>query len=256
MTNENPYIQIGQKLSTQRSDKKITVSELAQKLKISADYIKKIEQGEFDFLPDVYIRAFLKTYAEHVGLNPDSIINEYNALKKPPLPDETEPNKSDVKIIKPKSEYSVKQNRPKWLFYALGTLLAVILIFSLMNKKDSVPQPPVNITIEKDSTQVVDTPETPERQPEKNPELVLEILATDTTWLQITHYDSLVDEAIFYPGDYKRWKSDTPFTLKIGNAGGAEMTLNGTKLGSPGKKGQIKKVKISENGFTAITAKN
>ena len=60
-----------------RKEKKITISDISKNTKIQEKYIDSIENGEFDTLPKVYIRLFLKSYSIALGLNPDKIIIDY-----------------------------------------------------------------------------------------------------------------------------------------------------------------------------------
>ena len=49
------------------------------------------------------------------------------------------------------------------------------------------------------------------------------------------------------PGDSKKWSSQKGFDLKIGNAGGVKLVLNGKDLGAPGAKGQVLKLRLPKD---------
>ena len=53
--------------------------DIADSTKINIKYLEAIESGDFDILPNVYIRLFLRTYAEILQINPEKILDEYNA---------------------------------------------------------------------------------------------------------------------------------------------------------------------------------
>ncbi|MFQ5628206.1 MAG: helix-turn-helix domain-containing protein, partial [bacterium] len=69
--------QIGSEIAAARIEKNISIEALAETTRISAEYLQKIEQGEFDFLPRPYVIAYIKTYAEKIGLSGDALIKKW-----------------------------------------------------------------------------------------------------------------------------------------------------------------------------------
>lgn len=70
--------EIGQKLRSARIEKGYTLDDLQQITKIQKRYLIAIEEGNFDALPgDFYVRAFIKQYAETVGLDSDALLNQF-----------------------------------------------------------------------------------------------------------------------------------------------------------------------------------
>ncbi|WP_225048804.1 helix-turn-helix domain-containing protein [Lacticaseibacillus kribbianus] len=70
--------EIGQKLRTARIEKGYTLDDLQQITKIQKRYLIAIEEGRFDALPgDFYVRAFIKQYAETVGLDADALLTQF-----------------------------------------------------------------------------------------------------------------------------------------------------------------------------------
>jgi cytoskeleton protein RodZ len=54
------------------------MEDVAQRLRIRRTYLEAIEQGRFDQLPGAaYIRAFLRAYANHLGLDPEKVVTAY-----------------------------------------------------------------------------------------------------------------------------------------------------------------------------------
>ena len=72
-------IQIGKKLRDARQAKGYTLDDLQQLTKIQKRYLIAIEDEKFDELPgDFYVRAFIKQYADTVGLGGNELLKEFN----------------------------------------------------------------------------------------------------------------------------------------------------------------------------------
>lgn len=72
---------IGERLEEARKRKGISIREAAEATKIRGDYLHKFESNQFDIkLPEIYVRGFLRTYANYLKLPPDKVMSDYNAL--------------------------------------------------------------------------------------------------------------------------------------------------------------------------------
>ena len=72
---------IGERLEEARKRKGISIREAAEATKIRGDYLHKYESNQFDIkLPEIYVRGFLRTYANYLKLPGDKIVNDYQAL--------------------------------------------------------------------------------------------------------------------------------------------------------------------------------
>ena len=67
----------------------------------------------------------------------------------------------------------------------------------------------------------------------------LVITASDTVWLRIRFENGKQEEILLRSGESKSWKFGGPAVLKIGNAGGVTMKLDGKDLGVPGDPGKV-----------------
>jgi cytoskeletal protein RodZ len=71
--------ELGQLLRKARIEKGLTLEEIQETTKIRIRYLEAIEEGNFNILPgSFYVRAFIKSYSEAVGLNPDEILKLYS----------------------------------------------------------------------------------------------------------------------------------------------------------------------------------
>ena len=70
---------IGEKLRKAREAKGLSISDIEKTTKIQSRYLEAIENNEFDKLPgDFYVRAFIRQYAQIVGLDGKELLNEYS----------------------------------------------------------------------------------------------------------------------------------------------------------------------------------
>lgn len=70
--------EIGEKLQEARKAKGYTLDDLQQMTKIQKRYLIAIEEGNYSVMPGkFYARAFIKQYADTVGLNGDQLLEEY-----------------------------------------------------------------------------------------------------------------------------------------------------------------------------------
>jgi cytoskeletal protein RodZ len=75
------FDEIANELKTAREKSLMTLAQLSNKSKIDLKFLEAIEHGDFDFLPDLYVRAFVKNYARIVGLNESKISKKYEAAR-------------------------------------------------------------------------------------------------------------------------------------------------------------------------------
>lgn len=69
---------LGYLLKKARTERGVTLDDLSESTKIQKRYLEAIEQGEFHILPgNFYVRAFIKTYSEAVGLDPTEVLRLY-----------------------------------------------------------------------------------------------------------------------------------------------------------------------------------
>jgi cytoskeletal protein RodZ len=71
--------ELGKLLKEKREEKGMSLEELQTATKIQKRYLAAIEEGNYDVLPGTfYARAFIKNYCEAVGLNYETIFDEYS----------------------------------------------------------------------------------------------------------------------------------------------------------------------------------
>ncbi|MCD7033707.1 DUF4115 domain-containing protein [Metabacillus sp. GX 13764] len=70
--------ELGNRLKSAREEKNLSLNDLQETTKIQKRYLVGIEEGNYKVMPGkFYVRAFIKQYAEAVGLDPEMIFEEY-----------------------------------------------------------------------------------------------------------------------------------------------------------------------------------
>jgi cytoskeletal protein RodZ len=69
--------------------------------------------------------------------------------------------------------------------------------------------------------------------------IFLELVFTDTSWVQMTVDGVREFQGELETGTYRAWYGEERVELRIGNAGAVEVTLNGQKLGTLGEVGDV-----------------
>ena len=128
---------IGQVLKEKRTSLGLDLSEAEQLTQVQKLYIVALETDDYKALPgDFYIKAYLKQYAEKLGLNADRIIQAYDE----------EDILENYHFVKPSERVEPEEEVPKtWRHYvpiislSAAALLIVVGVFAavIMNKPET-----------------------------------------------------------------------------------------------------------------------
>lgn len=76
----------------------VTLDEISAATKISVRSLQALEEGHFSKLPGgIFTRSFIRAYAEYLGLDPETVVAEYQMVARPPK----EPDFSRLSLTKP-----------------------------------------------------------------------------------------------------------------------------------------------------------
>jgi cytoskeleton protein RodZ len=133
--------EIGATLRTARMGARIDVSEIEAQTKIRAKYLRALENEEWDLLPGpTFVRSFLRTYAQALGLDDKALVEEYRLNYERPSEAALEPI-----VSTPRSSSSrgrVPSSRPSRGYMALigiVTVVIVLLVIGLLSEGGSSP---------------------------------------------------------------------------------------------------------------------
>lgn len=90
------FDKLAEELKEARINNNMTLKQLASKTRIDLKFLEAMEEGNFTFLPELYVKAFVKEYANVAGLNPDLMLKKYEAAREG-LPFEEVPEEEESK---------------------------------------------------------------------------------------------------------------------------------------------------------------
>lgn len=233
---------VGEILKKRRAELGQDLREISNSLKIRYDYLKAIEDEDLGKIPaEVYIKGYIQEYAKILHMDPKVLIDVYVQQKLPPQPEKNKiSEQKDVRGPGFKLRYV--------LIASLLIVSAIIIVLAQLpthRKKSTLSVPAVATKVEPKVESKVETRKESIPKPVK-PELVLEVIAADTTWLLVTIDKTDPKEILMQPGESVTWHAKQGFSLKIGNAGGVRLVFSGKDIGKLGEKGQVVKINLPE----------
>lgn len=119
--------ELGLRLKQAREEKQLSLEELQNTTKIQKRYLQAIEEGKFDVLPgQFYARAFVKSYAEAVGIEPELLFEEHAS--------ELPASKKQTQEIPPRvqARKTGGHKRTSRFLTLLPSIVAAVFIFSIL----------------------------------------------------------------------------------------------------------------------------
>ncbi len=114
---------IGTTLREARMRARIDISEVETRTKIRAKYLRAMENEEWDLLPGpVYVKSFLRTYGDYLGLDSRALIDDYKRRFERPSDQELRP----IAALSRERERAARGPLlPPWAI--IGLVLAVVV---------------------------------------------------------------------------------------------------------------------------------
>lgn len=117
----------GECLKRKREELSISIKEVAEKLKIKIGHLENLEKSDYKELPpDVFVRGFIKNYAQFVGLDSEKMISIYSREKNIANKIEGKSKKNEGCLNKPPTQNSAIIT-PK-IITALFSLLVLLTV--------------------------------------------------------------------------------------------------------------------------------
>lgn len=257
--------ELGEYLKQMREARGLSAKEVAKATKISEEYIRALEEGDYDKLPaDIYVRGFIKSYGQLLEADLDELNARYEEARPKPKarrifsgrPKEELPYESPI----PKKSGGKRRVLPRRIRLNTGTIIIAILILivigfvirAFINNKADIGPPVTNIndvatgdTTDSNGNRLV----SPLTREDLTQEIRLELGDINPAWA-LGRADSLTlsiisrqDSWILVETDYKRaFKGDikqddtmefvakNSFFLTMGNPNAMHLIVNGFDL--------------------------
>lgn len=252
---------LGDRLRKARKSLGLSIEDVHNATKIRKAYLIAMEEGRFSELPgEVYVRGFLRSVANVVGIDGDRLVFEYDRIHKASELEKTQQAEVDHRR---KAEIQEKHKKARaFPFAVIGLLLVAFLIATLLlgKPKDRFDADTIDTCpLQDDSSDIqemvhetgkqYETGElaTDDSQGSYDMELTAEFfgsheliaVTTERCWVRVISDGHRVFERTMLPGETETWKAKDEIRIKLGNAGGIDLTYNGVHMGAPGKSGDV-----------------
>lgn len=238
-------------LKQAREKLNLSLEDISIATKINVKFLQAIEEGKFDFLDQVYVRAFIRSFAKQVGLDPEECVSKYNQSISPK--EITSDSEKTIEII-PKIE---KANLPKKKpinqasfliiisFIVVGALILTLNPFNgdktIIEKEIPFSEAIKNIERKQSLNESItsDSAKKIEVISGTQDSLILSISTIETSWISVLIDEKNRYEILLMPNRSIVWKASNNFKLTTGNAGALNVRLNNKTLPSLGKRGEV-----------------
>ena len=269
----------GGKLREARERRGVSLRQIANATKIAVSVLEALERNDIARLPGgIFGRAFVRSYAIEVGLDPETTIQEFIAQF---------PNDS-VTVGHPTSHQvedhqAVESDRRMagtflWLVLISVPVAGVVLYFATAGRRDAPAEPPsVEVTTPApESRPAVDppppssasapeparvaapavTPTVPARPATPAPvpatagdSLTVSITAKGPCWVSATVDGQRMIERLMQPGERSTLEVKREMVLTAGDGGALAVTLNGAAAKPLGKSGEVVTARYTLTNF-------
>ncbi|WP_419900967.1 cell shape determination protein RodZ [Bacillus sp. S10C12M] len=134
--------ELGIRLKEAREEKAMSLDDLQAATKIQKRYLTALEEGNYDIIPGkFYVRAFIKQYAEAVGLDADQLFEEHKKDIPNTYHDDVSEKISGMNLQKemPKSASKALELLPT-ILVILGVIVVIAIVYAIIqfaNHKNS-----------------------------------------------------------------------------------------------------------------------
>ncbi len=264
---------VGASLRNARKNKGLSLSELANKTKISVSMLQAIEMNDAAKLPaDVFARGFVRAYAREVGLDAEQTLERYVAQFSPET-DDDEPARHGGGARRPDVAHDAgdahiaEQRFPidgrLQTFVGVGVVLMLVSYFVVRGWQTSGDDHGgVAQAASTDVAPAASPGPPPAAQPVAAPApptvagdvLKLDFNPTGPCWVSIATDGSGPVSRLMHAGERTAIEFKNEVTIRVGDAAAFSYTINGAPGRALGQSGQPVTVKITRDNFREFIA--
>jgi len=225
---------IGLILKKARQELNKSFEEIHDQTRVSVEHLKNLENNEFDFLPETYVKSFLKSYSDALGLKANDILDLYQKIKIVGVEEndeelavsktENEPSQQAVVSIVATKDHAVTERNHfvEWFlgFAFVALIIGLTIIYSLYKSKLYVERPAsfnINTVVEPTQFAEIELHQSSTNMNEKaiNP-LELEITAKENIWVSLKIDGQSTSQYTLAPKENLIWMAKKRFDITIG----------------------------------------
>ncbi|MGB8964243.1 MAG: RodZ domain-containing protein [Candidatus Cybelea sp.] len=235
---------LGQRFRAAREARGMSLSDVAGSIRIRPVYLAAIEDERWSAIgAPVYIRGFLRTYARFLGLDPEEAVGEFNRTQPQP-PAQSSPEKAPASEELRAPARSAPEGRGSltiWIASVVAVLLIAFVVYNALTLHRGGTQ-----TAALASTAPPPATQVPAAQLSAAPPAVragvgassLALVLSAPSWLRVTVDGNVSMEGTFPAGTSKTFHGKNAM-VRVGNAGGVEIYVDGKDFGKLGKSGDV-----------------
>ena len=279
---------IGETLRRERVKRNLDLDRISNELKISSRMLEAIEAERFDKLPGgVFVKSFVLQYARLLGLDENDIASELQRMLDP-HPAVTQVAESlkpegDIPLPRVKGWEMVGDQGWRWTssLPALAMVVVVMLVCSAVYSwwQRTRHSSPAHVIAAAVPAQAIPSPQTPPaptavpapapRPPspkeagaerfavaaaaEPNANAVrVQLTAQEPVWVSVRADGKFIFSDTLDTGQSLNVEAGSTVLLRLGNAGGIGIALNGKPIGPVGPKGQVRTLQLTSGGFQIV----
>lgn len=212
--------QISKALLERRMARSLTLEKVTQNIKIRIPYLQAMEKGEWKDLPgEVYVRGFVKRYANYLGLDGEKLLAPYLKLNEPMTHESTDSGPA----------HNGDPSRVYWI----GAVLAGIFLIGFIKVIKQERTAPIKSALAK-KLPVAEVLSKPDIAKLEEPKIIsmkheLEVYSPFPLWLRVNASEKSF-EGFIPQGATWTWKGEGAFTLRLGHTKEVHVQFDGKQV--------------------------
>jgi transcriptional regulator with XRE-family HTH domain len=276
-----------EQLRKARLKKGASLQQIAAKSRIDIKFLEAIDNGNFGFLPELYVKAFIKQYAKAIDLDEQETIKKYEDALAGKIIDEEEPKsllEQKIEISNVQQQIEAEKQTPVFdgststqkptvkpddiikklrvLIYAAGfVLVAIIVFFAFFNRSSTivVEEIPYEKVLEetKDRYQVKKEKDESTAIAFNSDSITLQFVnadSLDSAWVMIISDDLKKEDFLLYPRNTKTMIAADNFKFTLGNSGVIILKLDNEMLNFDAKRGSVRHYEVTRKGIQRLNS--
>lgn len=234
---------LGERFRAAREARGLSLSEVAEQIRIRSVYLAEIEAENWGAIgAPVYVRGFLRTYARFLGLDPEEAVAEFNKTS-PAAPVSEGVGLSNTSL---RADTEPRTLSPLlWIATAVAVVLVGFVIYNYAMLRSPGSRTPVAAASAGEASPAPsplpsNSPGAPAAASTAPPSLkqTLQVNVVSGSWLRVTVDGNVRIEGTFPKGTTKVFHGRVAL-VRVGNAGGVDVIVNGKRVGPLGKTGDV-----------------